>query len=84
MDSPPLAGLKVVELARIFAGPGAGQVLADQGAEVIKIEATTGDDTSGWGPPFVDRTDGSRDAAYFHATSADRHSGFPNGLIADS
>ena len=59
----PLAGLKVVELARILAGPWAGQLLADLGAEVIKVERPgTGDDTRAWGPPFA--ADGS--AAYFH------------------
>jgi crotonobetainyl-CoA:carnitine CoA-transferase CaiB-like acyl-CoA transferase len=63
MDKP-LAGLKVIELARILAGPWAGQLLADLGAEVIKIERPgSGDDTRGWGPPFA--PDGS--AAYFHA-----------------
>jgi crotonobetainyl-CoA:carnitine CoA-transferase CaiB-like acyl-CoA transferase len=62
MDKP-LAGLKVVELARILAGPWAGQLLADLGAEVIKVERPgAGDDTRGWGPPFA--ADGS--AAYFH------------------
>ncbi len=65
----PLAGLKVVELARILAGPWAGQVLADLGAEVVKVESPEGDDTRRWGPPFVDNADGSRDAAYFHATN---------------
>ena len=60
----PLAGLKVVELARILAGPWAGQLLADLGAEVIKVERPgAGDDTRSWGPPFA--ADGS--AAYFHA-----------------
>ncbi len=50
----PLAGVKVVELARILAGPWAGQALADLGAEVIKVERPgTGDDTRGWGPPFL-------------------------------
>jgi crotonobetainyl-CoA:carnitine CoA-transferase CaiB-like acyl-CoA transferase len=62
----PLAGVRVVELARILAGPWAGQVLADLGAEVVKVEAATGDDTRQWGPPFVER-DGDRSAAYFHA-----------------
>ncbi|MGR6327586.1 CaiB/BaiF CoA transferase family protein [Sphingomonas sp. XXL09] len=62
-----LAGLKVLELARILAGPWAGQVLADLGAEVTKVESPAGDDTRTWGPPFVDHPDGSRDAAYFHA-----------------
>lgn len=58
----PLAGVRVVELARILAGPWAGQVLADLGAEVIKVEAPAGDDTRGWGPPFIERPDGSHDA----------------------
>ena len=44
----PLEGLRVVELARILAGPFAGQTLADLGAEVIKVEARNGDDTRGW------------------------------------
>jgi crotonobetainyl-CoA:carnitine CoA-transferase CaiB-like acyl-CoA transferase len=61
----PLAGLKVLELARILAGPWAGQLLADLGAEVTKIERpASGDDTRGWGPPFVE---GEGSAAYFHA-----------------
>lgn len=62
----PLAGLKVLELARILAGPWAGQVLADLGATVIKIESPKGDDTRTWGPPFVER-EGDRSAAYFHS-----------------
>ncbi len=64
----PLAGIKVVELARILAGPWAGQTLADLGAEVIKVEAPEGDDTRRWGPPFIDR-DGDKTAAYFYATN---------------
>jgi crotonobetainyl-CoA:carnitine CoA-transferase CaiB-like acyl-CoA transferase len=64
MMDQPLSGLKVVELARILAGPWAGQLLADLGAEVIKVERPGGgDDTRQWGPPFA--SDGS--AAYFHA-----------------
>ena len=62
----PLAGLKVIELARILAGPWAGQTLADLGAEVLKLESPEGDDTRRWGPPFIER-DGERSAAYFHA-----------------
>lgn len=69
----PLAGLKVVELARILAGPWAGQILADLGAEVIKVEAPEGDDTRRWGPPFIDR-DGDRSAAYFHAANRGKRS----------
>ena len=51
----PLDGIKVIELARILAGPWAGQTLADLGAEVIKVEAPEGDDTRRWGPPFIER-----------------------------
>ncbi len=69
MTNAPLHGIKVVELARILAGPWAGQVLADLGAEVIKVESPGGDDTRGWGPPFIERADGSMEAAYFHATN---------------
>jgi crotonobetainyl-CoA:carnitine CoA-transferase CaiB-like acyl-CoA transferase len=69
----PLAGLKVIELARILAGPWAGQILADLGAEVIKVEAPEGDDTRRWGPPFIDR-DGDRTAAYFHAANRGKRS----------
>lgn len=64
----PLAGLKVVELARILAGPWIGQSLADLGAEVIKVEAPDGDDTRRWGPPFIER-DGDKSAAYFYAAN---------------
>ena len=53
----PLDGLKVVELARILAGPWAGQTLSDLGAEVIKVESWEGDDTRQWGPPFVTNGD---------------------------
>ncbi len=70
----PLAGLKIVELARILAGPWAGQILADLGAEVIKVESPEGDDTRRWGPPFIDNPDGSRDAAYFHAANRGKRS----------
>ncbi|HTG37791.1 CaiB/BaiF CoA-transferase family protein [Sphingomonas sp.] len=70
----PLAGLRVVELARILAGPWAGQVLADLGADVVKVESPEGDDTRRWGPPFIDNPDGSRDAAYFHAANRGKQS----------
>src|SRR6202158_476674 len=72
----PLTGLRVLELARILAGPWAGQILADLGADVIKVERTgAGDDTRGWGPPFVEAADGSHlGAAYFHATNRGKRS----------
>jgi crotonobetainyl-CoA:carnitine CoA-transferase CaiB-like acyl-CoA transferase len=58
----------------VLAGPWAGQVLADLGAEVIKVESPGGDDTRAWGPPFVENRDGSADAAYFHATNRGKRS----------
>lgn len=64
----PLDGLKVVELARILAGPWAGQTFADLGAKVIKVESPAGDDTRAWGPPFVTR-DQDVSAAYYHSTN---------------
>jgi glutaryl-CoA transferase len=70
----PLAGLRIVELARVLAGPWAGQLLADLGAEVIKVESLTGDDTRQWGPPFVENGDGTRDAAYFHSCNRGKRS----------
>ncbi|MDT0681990.1 CaiB/BaiF CoA-transferase family protein [Roseicyclus sp. F158] len=74
----PLKGLKVIELARILAGPWIGQTLADLGAEVIKVEAPEGDDTRRWGPPFVERPlpgGGTvRVAAYFHAANRGKRS----------
>ena len=72
----PLAGLRVLELARILAGPWAGQILADLGADVVKVERKgAGDDTRGWGPPFVEAADGGHlDAAYFHATNRGKRS----------
>ena len=72
--TPPLDGLKVVELARVLAGPWAGQVLADLGASVVKVESLAGDDTRRWGPPSIDNPDGSRDAAYFHSTNRGKRS----------
>ena len=69
----PLSGLKVIELARILAGPWAGQTLADLGADVIKVESPAGDDTRQWGPPFVERP-GDRSAAYFHSCNRGKRS----------
>ncbi|HEX9931308.1 MAG TPA: CaiB/BaiF CoA-transferase family protein [Allosphingosinicella sp.] len=70
MDKP-LSGLKVLELARILAGPWAGQLLADLGAGVVKVERPgSGDDTRDWGPPFA--ADGA--AAYFHGCNRGKKS----------
>lgn len=73
MSDTPLKGLKVIELARILAGPWAGQTLADLGAEVIKIESPQGDDTRSWGPPFIEHN-GETSAAYFHACNRGKKS----------
>jgi crotonobetainyl-CoA:carnitine CoA-transferase CaiB-like acyl-CoA transferase len=72
----PLAGLKVLELARILAGPWAGQLLADLGADVIKVERPgAGDDTRTWGPPFIKGAEGEDlGAAYFHACNRGKRS----------
>src|ERR1043165_8652100 len=72
----PLAGIRVLELARILAGPWAGQLLADLGADVIKVERKgTGDDTRGWGPPFVEGIDGKHiGSAYFHSANRGKRS----------
>lgn len=73
---PPLQGIRVIELARILAGPWAGQVLADFGADVIKVENPNGgDDTRTWGPPFVTGENGENlSAAYYHATNRGKRS----------
>jgi len=69
----PLAGLKVLDLSRVLAGPWSAQILGDLGAEVIKIEQPgQGDDTRRWGPPFLD--DGSRDAAYYLCANRNKQS----------
>ncbi len=78
MAESPLTGLRVLELARILAGPWAGQVLADLGADVVKVESPAGDDTRKWGPPWVENADGSRDAAYYHSCNRGKRS-----VIAD-
>ncbi|MFO1502460.1 MAG: CaiB/BaiF CoA-transferase family protein [Steroidobacteraceae bacterium] len=72
--SAPLTGIRVLELARILAGPWAGQVLADLGADVIKVESPEGDETRRWGPPFVRYADGGQDAAYFHSCNRGKRS----------
>jgi crotonobetainyl-CoA:carnitine CoA-transferase CaiB-like acyl-CoA transferase len=72
----PLANIRVLDLTRVLAGPWATQMLADFGAEVIKVEKPgEGDDTRGWGPPFVTNGGGSQgDAAYFQSANRGKHS----------
>ena len=67
-----LEGIKVIDLSRILAGPWASQMLADFGAQVIKIERPNkGDDTRYWGPPFIKEKTSTQppQAAYFHYQS---------------
>ena len=74
--SGTLKGLRVLDLTRVLAGPWATQMLADFGADIIKIEKPgEGDDTRGWGPPFLTNPDGSRgDAAYFQSANRGKQS----------
>ncbi len=76
MSDAPLKGIRVLELARILAGPWAGQTLADLGADVIKVENPDGgDDTRSWGPPFIKGADGDDlDAAYYHGVNRNKRS----------
>src|SRR4051794_31100892 len=72
----PLRDLRVIDLSRILAGPWCAQILADMGADVIKVErAGVGDDARGWGPPFVKDAAGENiDATYFHAANRGKRS----------
>ena len=73
----PLQGFRVIDLSRILAGPWASQMLADLGAEVIKIERPgSGDDTRGWGPPYMPDGSGqaTAEAAYFHGANRGKQS----------
>src|SRR5215468_611834 len=73
----PLSHIRVLDLSRILAGPWAGQVLADLGADVIKVERSgAGDDTRGWGPPFLKDKAGkdTRDAGYYLAVNRGKRS----------
>ena len=73
----PLSHIRVLDLSRIMAGPWAGQILADLGADVVKVERPgVGDDTRGWGPPFLKDKSGrdTRDAGYFLAVNRGKRS----------
>src|SRR5215210_8082520 len=73
--SGPLDGVLVVDLTRALAGPHAGMMLGDLGARVIKVETPGGgDDSRGWGPPFVDTPDGGRESTYFFSANRNKES----------
>jgi len=74
---PALEGLKVIDLSRVLAGPTCAQILADLGADVVKIERPgTGDDTRPWGPPWLPDTEGqpTRDSTYFSSANRNKRS----------
>ncbi|KAF2019599.1 caib/baif family protein-like protein [Aaosphaeria arxii CBS 175.79] len=76
----PLAGIKVLDMTRVLAGPYSTQILGDLGAEIIKIEhPTRGDDTRAWGPPYAkhvngDHTDGPGESAYYLGVNRNKKS----------
>ena len=71
----PLAGIRVIDLSTVLAGPYATMMLADLGADVIKVEPPDGDATRGWGPPWVGELEaGTRTAAYFLAVNRNKRS----------
>jgi crotonobetainyl-CoA:carnitine CoA-transferase CaiB-like acyl-CoA transferase len=70
----PLAGVLVVDLSRALAGPHAGMMLGDLGARVIKVESPEGDETRGWGPPFVRGNDGHEHSTYFLCCNRNKES----------
>src|SRR4029453_15473669 len=77
VDKGPLSHVKVLDLSRILAAPWAGQVLADLGAEAIKVERPgAADDTRSWGPPFLKGADGkdTREAGYYLAVNRGKRS----------
>ena len=71
----PLAGIRVADCSTVLAGPYCTMLLADLGADVVKVEPPEGDATRGWGPPWVgDEADGTRTAAYFLAVNRNKRS----------
>src|SRR5215218_6397393 len=73
--SGPLAGLRVLDLSTVLAGPYATMLLGDLGADVVKVEPPEGDATRGWGPPWVgDERAGTRTAAYYLAVNRNKRS----------
>ncbi|MDP3172177.1 MAG: CaiB/BaiF CoA-transferase family protein, partial [Polaromonas sp.] len=74
---PPLTGVRVLDLSRVLAGPWAGQLLADLGADVVKVEKPgTGDDTRAWGPPYLKDESGrdTSEASYFLCANRNKRS----------
>ena len=69
-----LAGLKVIDLTRVLGGPYCTMILSDHGADVVKLEPPQGDEVREWGPPFLERPDGSRDASYFLGVNRNKRS----------
>ncbi|VUZ23846.1 Acetyl-CoA:oxalate CoA-transferase [uncultured Comamonas sp.] len=75
--SQPLAGMRVLDLSRVLAGPWASQILGDLGADVVKVERpSSGDDTRAWGPPYLQDADGqpTRESAYFLCANRNKRS----------
>jgi crotonobetainyl-CoA:carnitine CoA-transferase CaiB-like acyl-CoA transferase len=73
-DSGPLAGIVVADLSRALAGPHAAMMLGDLGARVIKVESPDGDDSRGWGPPFIHGSDGAEHSTYFLSCNRNKES----------